>query len=114
MHLACHARAQGVGAKAAVMLRMIPGCDVMISEGCSGHGGTWGILKENFDTSMKVGERVMRQTAESGRRYFASECPLAADRIAHGMPSVAGNATLPRQGPFHPIELMAKSYGVAQ
>ena len=111
LHLACHARAQGVGAKAAVMLRTIPGCDVMISEGCSGHGGTWGILKENFDTSMKVGERVMRQTAESGRRYFASECPLAGDRIAHGMPSVAGNAAPPRQGPFHPIELLAMSYG---
>ena len=116
LHLACHARAQGVGAKSAVMLRMIPGCDVMITEGCSGHGGTWGILKENFDTSMKVGEEVMRQTAESGRRYFASECPLAGDRIAHGMPRVAktaGSATPPRQGPLHPIELMAMSYGMA-
>ena len=113
LHLACHARAQGVGAKAAVMLRMIPGCDVMIAEGCSGHGGTWGILEENFDASMKVGERVMRQTAESGRRYFASECPLAGDRIAHGMPSPTGNAPVPRQGPFHPIELMAVSYGMA-
>ena len=115
LHLACHARAQGLGAKSAVMLRLIPGCDVMITEGCSGHGGTWGILKENFDTSMRMGERVMRQTAESGRRYFASECPLAGDRIAHGMPRVtgpAGNATPPRQGPFHPIELLAMSYGL--
>jgi len=114
LHLACHARAQGVGAKAAVMLRMIPRCEVLITEGCSGHGGTWGILEENFDASMKVGERVMRQTAESGRRHFASECPLAGDRIAQGMPSVAGDASVvPRRGPFHPIELLAMSYAVA-
>ena len=113
LHLACHARAQGVGAKAAVMLRMIPGCEVMIAEGCSGHGGTWGILKENFDTSMKVGERVMRQTARSGRRYFASECPLAGDRIAQCMHVVSGSGSPapPSQGPLHPIELLAISYG---
>ena len=112
LHLACHARAQGVGAKAAVMLRMIPKCNVMITEGCSGHGGTWGILKENFDASMKMGERVMRQTAESGRRYFASECPLAGDRIAQGMRSVSGDRTAPPRGSVHPIELMAMSYGL--
>ena len=114
LHLACHARAQGVGAKAAVMLRMIPECNVMITEGCSGHGGTWGVLKENFDTSMKVGERVMRHTAESGRRYLASECPLAGDRIAHGMRSAPGKAPAASESSLHPIELMAMSYGFAR
>ena len=40
LHQACHARAQNVGAKAAVMLRMIPQCNVLTMQRCAGHGGT--------------------------------------------------------------------------
>ncbi|MFP4004762.1 MAG: (Fe-S)-binding protein, partial [Alphaproteobacteria bacterium] len=49
MHLACHARAQNMGAKAVEMLRLIPEMQVKPIERCSGHGGTWGVMKENFE-----------------------------------------------------------------
>ena len=60
---------------------------------------------------MKVGEPVIRQAAESGRAYLASECPLAGDHIVQGMERVAADRTHPTRA-HHPIELMAKSYGI--
>ena len=111
LHQACHARAQNVGAKSAVMLRMIPQCNVMMMQRCAGHGGTWGVMKGNFETGMKVGEPVIRQAAESGRAYLASECPLAGDHIVQGMERLGAGRNHAKQA-HHPIELMAKSYGL--
>lgn len=111
LHVACHARAQNIGPKAAVMLRMIPDLDVLVMERCSGHGGTWGMMKENFETGMRVGGDVIDQTAESGRRYLASECPLAGEQIVQGLERFP-DGSLPSSKSYHPIELLAMSYGV--
>ena len=35
-----------MGAKSAEMLRLIPGTKVDLVERCSGHGGTFGVMKE--------------------------------------------------------------------
>ena len=110
-HFACHARAQNIGAKAAVMLRMIPKTNVLIMQRCSGHGGSWGVMKENFEVAMKVGESVMKQAAESGRKYVSSECPLAGDHIVQGMERFAEGKPAPAVS-HHPIELFAMAYGL--
>ena len=93
------------------MLRMIPKSNVLMMQRCAGHGGTWGVMKRNFETGMKVGEPVIRQAAESGRAYIASECPLAGDQIVQGMERVDTGRAAPARS-YHPIELMAKSYGI--
>ncbi|MDE0203748.1 MAG: heterodisulfide reductase-related iron-sulfur binding cluster [Rhodospirillaceae bacterium] len=111
LHQACHARAQDIGAKAAVMLRMIPQSNVLMMQRCAGHGGTWGVMKRNFETGMKVGEPVIRQAAESGRPYLASECPLAGEHIVQGMERTGAGRAHPTRA-YHPIELMAMSYGI--
>ncbi|MBO0736744.1 MAG: glycerol-3-phosphate dehydrogenase, partial [Alphaproteobacteria bacterium] len=54
VQLACHARAQNMGQKAAEMLRLLPQADVGVIERCSGHGGSWGVLKGNFETALKL------------------------------------------------------------
>ena len=110
LHLACHARAQNMGPKAADMLRCIPDTEVTVIERCSGHGGSWGIMKENFEVGLKVGRPVARRVAESGRSYVASECPLAAEHILQGMERVDGAREHERA--FHPIELFARAYGI--
>lgn len=46
VHLACHARAQNMGPKAAELLRFIPETDIDVVERCAGHGGTFGVMKE--------------------------------------------------------------------
>jgi glycerol-3-phosphate dehydrogenase subunit C len=109
LHLACHARAQNMGAKGAEMLRLIPEPDVAVVERCSGHGGSWGVKKGNFDKALKVGKPVARTTAKNDKAFVASECPLAGMHILQGVEAIEG-ATLPAKA--HPIELLAKAYGL--
>jgi glycerol-3-phosphate dehydrogenase subunit C len=110
LHLACHARAQNLGPKAAEMLRLVPGASVKTIERCSGHGGSWGVMKENFETALKVGRPVARQAAESGAPYVVSECPLAREHIVQGIAKLGEDAARLRSFQ-HPIELFARAYG---
>jgi glycerol-3-phosphate dehydrogenase subunit C len=111
VHLACHARAQNLGPKAAEMLRLIPETEVQVIERCSGHGGSWGIKTPNFATAIKVGRPTARQALEGGKRHVVSECPLAGLHILQGMERLADGAKPPAEAP-HPIQLMAQSYGL--
>jgi len=112
VHLACHARAQNVGQKAAEMLRLIPATEVQVIERCSGHGGSWGFKKGFFETALKVGRPAARQAAESAKAFVSSECPLAGIHIAQGMERQAAEAGKPRLV-GHPVELFARAYGLA-
>ena len=74
LHLACHARAQNMGAKAAEMLKLLPQSDdVTVVERCSGHGGSWGVMQENFEVALKVGKPVARKAAETLRARRAKK-----------------------------------------
>ncbi len=108
LHLACHSRAQNIGAKAAEMLRLIPNLTVQIIERCSGHGGTWGMMKSNFETAIKVGKPVVKQAIVHDNPLVLSECPLAAKHILQGINQQAAEGK--SYSTMHPIELMAKSY----
>ncbi len=93
LHLACHARAQNMGAKAAEMLRLLPQAqDITVIERCSGHGGSWGVKEDNFEAALKVGKPVARKAgevlqsaAENQPAFVASECLLAATHIVQGV-----------------------------
>lgn len=113
-HAACHARAQNRGLKGAELLKLVPGLQVNIIERCSGHGGTWGFMKDHFDMAMKVGHPVFKQALTQGADYVISECPLAGMHIEQGMTCQASSAqeegkTIQRLA--HPIELLARAYG---
>jgi len=110
LHLACHARAQNMGAKAAEMLRLLPEAALDVVERCSGHGGSWGVKKENFPIAMKVGRPAARQAAKDGKAYLASECPLAALHLQQGVEALEGKTI----EALHPIELMARAYGLGE
>jgi glycerol-3-phosphate dehydrogenase subunit C len=112
LHFACHSRAQNMGNKAAEMLRLIPEADVNVIERCSGHGGSWGVRKENFEIALKVGKPVARAAAEQGKAYIASECPLAGKHVVQGAQKIAGENGLKVDHSTHPIEIFAKAYGL--
>jgi glycerol-3-phosphate dehydrogenase subunit C len=112
VHLACHARAQNMGAKAVQMMRLIPGSDIKIIERCSGHGGSWGVMKDNFETALKIGRPAMRQAIKNASKYVVSECPLAGMHLAQGIEGLADSGATP-QIPSHPILLFARAYGIA-
>jgi len=111
VQLACHARAQNIGQKAADMLRLLPEADVAVIERCSGHGGSWGVLKGNFETAIKVGRPIGRQALKNAKPFVSSECPLAAMHIVQEMEILAGDQSAPARS-LHPIELVARAYGI--
>ena len=110
LHLACHARAQNMGQKAAEMLRLVPDTKVEVIERCSGHGGSWGVKKGNFEVALKVGKPVARQAAK-GDGFVSSECPLAGTHIVQGMERSAARRQSPHR--THPIEIWRRAYGLA-
>lgn len=111
VHVACHARAQNMGRKGAEMLRLIPETKINVIERCSGHGGSWGVMRETFEVGMKVGAPVFRQASGNADKYLVSECPLARDHILQGIERLNEAAT-PVEANRHPIELIAKAYGL--
>jgi len=111
LHIACHARAQNIGQKAAELLRLVPETPLKVIERCSGHGGSWGVMKENFDTAIKVGRPVARQALREASPYLAAECPLAGMHIRQGMEMLAQSEPLPERS-LHPVELFARAYGL--
>jgi glycerol-3-phosphate dehydrogenase subunit C len=113
VHFACHARAQNMGAKAAEMMRLIPDADVSIIERCSGHGGSWGIKKENFETAIKIGKPAARQALSSNKKHIVSECPLAGMHLGQGLARLADAETPAYEIAPHPIVLFGRAYGVA-
>ncbi len=111
VHIACHSRAQNMGQKAAEMLKLLPDADVQVMERCSGHGGSWGFKQEFFETALKIGRPVAKMAKEGGKAFVASECPLAGVHIRQGIDKLGDGAkpTLVT----HPIQLFARSYGLA-
>jgi glycerol-3-phosphate dehydrogenase subunit C len=114
LHLACHARAQNMGAKGAEMLRLIPKTRVAVIERCSGHGGIWGTRVENFEVAVKVGKPAAQAALKNDTAHVASECPLAGEHLMQVMEMTAGET---RPKPFrahHPIEILARAYGLTE
>ena len=105
VHLACHARAQNMGPKSTEMLKLIPDTPVDVIERCSGHGGTFGVVRPTHEVAVKVGRPVFRAANSQKRGHIVSDCPLAAAHIvAHTETGVTE--------PEHPIQIMARAFGL--
>jgi glycerol-3-phosphate dehydrogenase subunit C len=106
-----HARAQNMGAKSAEMLRLIPDTKVDVIERCSGHGGTFGVMKETRPLAVKVGKPAAKQVAQKKNETLCSDCPLACkhiDQLIHDeFLELAGTPGTRA----HPIEIFARAYG---
>ena len=106
-HIPCHSRVQNVGQKTREMLAAIPGTAVTTVERCAGHDGTWGVKKEYFDNSMKIGRPVFRALAAAEPDWVSSDCPIAARHIRQGMGTDAPDART-----AHPLTLLRRAYGL--
>ncbi len=115
IHISCHSRAQNMGQKGAEMLRHVPGTRVNVIERCSGHGGSWGVMKDNFETGLKIGKPAARQglkAVEAGTKNLVSECPLAREHMLQGIEVLTNGQKPDVSEAQHPIELLAKAYGL--
>ena len=112
LHLACHSRAQNMGAKSNELLKLIPEADISIVERCSGHGGTFGVLTPTHDLARKVGKPAARMVAKADPSYVISSCPLASKHLSQiTKEDVIKDKKSKNIRSGHPIELMAVSYG---
>lgn len=111
-HMACHARAQNMGRKAQQLLKFIPDTKTTVVERCTGHGGSWGVMKDNFELGMKVGKPVFKDAAKAKSAYVVSECPLARDQIIQGMERIDAPLEGPGKALRHPVQLIARAYGL--
>ena len=112
VHHACHARAQNMGAKSLEMLRLIPDTQVDLVERCSGHGGTFGVMKETRPMAVKVGKPAARQVAQKKDETLCSDCPLACKHLGQLLiAELPAGAAQPLQA--HPIEILARAYNAA-
>eukprot|EP00013_Stygamoeba_regulata_P004460 CAMPEP_0177637602 /NCGR_PEP_ID=MMETSP0447-20121125/5055_1 /TAXON_ID=0 /ORGANISM="Stygamoeba regulata, Strain BSH-02190019" /LENGTH=568 /DNA_ID=CAMNT_0019139533 /DNA_START=40 /DNA_END=1746 /DNA_ORIENTATION=+ len=120
VHHACHSRAQNVGFKSLELLRLVEGLQLVEIERCSGHGGSFGVMKETYPLALQVGRVVFKKVADQydglqdgAPLYVTSDCPLAADHIRQGtmaLPVMKG-----RDAPIanHPIQVIASAYSLA-
>ena len=99
-HMPCHLRAQNIGYKTREVLSLLPDTNVKVVEECSGHNGTWAMKKENFQQSLKWGNRAFHAMAEGNPKATCSDCPLAAIQIEQGN----------GRRPLNPMQILARSY----
>ena len=108
-HVPCHARVQNVGQKTREMLERIPGTTVATVERCAGHDGTYGVKREFYDASMKIGRPVFRQMAHDDPDYVSSDCPIAGRRILQGIDEAGESRRAKKE---HPLTLLRIAYGL--
>lgn len=114
LHLACHSRALNKGAKAADLLNLLSKQTVDVIERCSGHGGSWGMMKDHFDTALKVGHLAFKKAHNLDNPYVASECPLAGEHIRQGMERITPDADSRAPEHSHPLILAARFLGLME
>jgi Fe-S oxidoreductase len=107
-HVPCHSRVQNVGQKTREVLEWVPGTEVTTVERCTGHDGTYGVKREFYEASMKIGKPVFRRMADAEPDFVSSDCPIAARRIAQGM----ADAGEMRGRKEHPLTLLRMAYGI--
>ena len=107
-HIPCHSRVQKIGQKTREVLEWIPGTTVNTVERCAGHDGTWGVKREFFADSMKIGKPVFRRMEEFEPDYISSDCPIAGRRIEQGIVAAGGR----KVRKAHPLTLLCIAYGL--
>lgn len=108
VHMACHSRAQNMGPKAVQLMRKIPKTKVGLVDRCSGHGGTFGVMKATRPYAKKTARYALRELKKQQFEYLCSDCPLACKQLNQER---LGEKTEPPP-PLHPVQLLAKSYGL--
>ena len=102
-HLPCHLRAFSLQSAGENLLRLIPGLTVeRIDQGCSGMAGTWGLLRKNYRSSLRIGWGLISAMREPHVQAGSSECSTCRLQIEQG----SGKPAL------HPIKLLALAYSL--
>jgi len=105
-HVPCHLRVQNMGLRTQEVLKLVPGTQLNTVERCAGHDGTWGVKKEFFAQSMKIGRPVFKAMSGTSPDYISSDCPIAGRHVQQGI-GAEGKARKD-----HPLTLIRIAYGL--
>lgn len=102
-HQPCHLRALGVGTPGMELIRKIPELSVeFINRGCSGMGGTYGLRRDQFRTSLRAGRPLLRRLRDGDIEIGATECGACRMQMEQGQ----------TKRTLHPIKLLSMGYGL--
>lgn len=103
-HEPCHSRALDTNLAGQRLLELIPGLTVQtIDKGCSGMAGIYGLRRENYRTSLRMGLGMINAVRKSDIQVGCSECSACRIQMQQG----TAKATQ------HPLKLLAAAYGLA-
>ena len=100
---ACHYRAQQIGPKSRDVMALT-GAKVQMVERCSAIDGTWGLRAENVEMAKKIAKPLMEQIAKSDAELVAGDCHLSNGAILEDT----------GRKPIHPLEVLARAYGIEE
>jgi Fe-S oxidoreductase len=103
-HAPCHQRVQNIGPKTRDVLALVPGTEVTAIERCSGHDGTYGVKRATYDISRRIAKPVEARITQAAPDHFASDCPMAASHLAHGLDD--------KPHAENPLSLLRHAYGI--
>ena len=95
-------RAQNIGVRGRDLLKLT-GAKVSFVAECSAIDGTWGYRAENYEISRKVAGKMADAIERAGNDTVAGDCHLANGSITQET----------GKHPQHPLQLLARAYGIA-
>ena len=102
-HGPCHSRIGTGMTPAEHLLRLIPGLALEAADrGCSGMAGTFGLSREHYRTSLRVGRGLVSAMRAGGVEAGATECSACRIQMEQGTTKPA----------VHPVKLLAQAYGL--
>jgi len=102
-HAPCHLRAQNIGLRSRDLMKLT-GTKVTVVAECSAIDGTWGYREQNYETSRQVAKKMADLIIKADNDVVAGDCNLANG----GILQETGTQ------PVHPIQVMARAYGIPE
>jgi Fe-S oxidoreductase len=100
-HAPCHLRAQNIGLKSRDLLKLTGTKLTLVAE-CSGIDGTWGLREDNVEISRGVARKMATAIRKAASASIAGDCSLANGGIVLEI----------GQAPVHPMQQLARAYGI--
>jgi len=102
-HTPCHLKALGAGTPLLELLSLIPQLRLhRIEKGCSGMAGAYGLTRENYRNSIRIGWGLISRMRQSDLTIGVTECSSCKMQMEQG----TSTPTL------HPLKVMALAYGL--
>ncbi|MFZ1488574.1 MAG: heterodisulfide reductase-related iron-sulfur binding cluster [Ilumatobacteraceae bacterium] len=102
-HTPCHLRAQNIGLRSRDLMKLT-GAKVKLVQQCSGIDGMWGLRAENTEISVPIARKLGDDILRAGGDVVTGDCHLA---------NTAINEQTGRE-PLHPLQLLARAYGIPE